>query len=108
MEQLAVEERMIGGNGDRRKRATPKLKPKDDPELLEWYDALYALYPRHDAKQAGWKAFKALKPTTELLDRIADDIEAKIADGTFKPDENWKFVPMISTYLNQRRWEDHA
>lgn len=81
-----------------------------DPELVRYFDAFYADYPRHQGKQAAFKAFIKLKPDRDVLRVISRDIHAKIEAGDWDPgdSERVRFIPLPATYLNGRRWEDES
>jgi hypothetical protein len=73
---------------------------------LDGFDDFWAVYPRKVSKQGAIKAWKAAKITTELVERIVEDVKRRCAT-------EWKsaevqFIPHPSTYLNQRRWEDET
>lgn len=84
------------------------VTPERLDELQAWYDKLYEFYPRHVGKQAGWKAFVAIEPTLEDCKQIAADIKRRVETREWEPTEpdRVRFIPHLSTYLNQRRWTD--
>lgn len=93
------------------KRAKPSV---GNGETVAMFDKFYAEYPRHDAKQMALLKFARVmnecKDDCErnaLLDRMLKSIAAS------KTTEQWtknggQFIPMPSTWLNQRRWEDEG
>lgn len=97
--------------------AEPEDKPKEEPKPKargkrsaykpDWFDALWRIYPRKDAKAAAQKKWDALKPDRETCRAILAGLERD------KRSEQWRrdggmYIPMLSTYLNQRRWEDQG
>lgn len=92
--------------------ALPRVKPKNgkrpDPELVRLFGLFYEDYPRHEGKQQALKAFLKIAPDRATLLRIADDMDSRINDGRWQPDdpEKCKFIPLPASYLNGRRWED--
>lgn len=67
------------------------------------FQNFWKAYPRKEAKAAADKVWKRRK-----LDRIADQIIADVVARVADPGQ-WrdvKFIPLPTTYLNQRRWED--
>ena len=66
------------------------------------FDEWYAIYPKKQAKAAAKKKWDAMK-----LNDIADTIIGHTVTRA-KEDEQWLkgFIPMPSTFLNQKRWED--
>ena len=78
------------------------------PQAVEWFDAFYYDYPKHEGKQAAFKAFVKLDLSKDLLRAISADLHRRAEDGTWEPDnpDRYKFIPLPATYLNGRRWED--
>jgi len=82
----------------------------EDPEKVktsceESFDRFWRVYPKKEKKQETLKAWLKLKPDEELAERIIKEVERR------KQSYDWTkqkgaFVPMPSTYVNQRRWED--
>lgn len=67
------------------------------------FDKFWAVYPRHEGKQAAMKAFDKLKPDAALLETMINAILKQ------KRSEQWadpRFIPHPATWLNGRRWED--
>lgn len=82
----------------------PKTNTPHTPH--EGFDRFWSAYPKKTAKAEAIKAFAKVAPDSELLDKMLEAIEA--AKGT----KDWmkdggQFIPFPSTWLNQRRWEDH-
>ena len=69
-----------------------------DHEIL--FDKCWSCYPRKVGKSPASKAFKKLTEKEHQL--ILKDIKKR----DFGTDE--KFIPHLTTYLNQRRWEDES
>lgn len=67
--------------------------------VLLSFTVFYDAYPRREAKAAALKAWRALKPDDELQDRIILDVERFVG-------RERQFIPLPSTYLRGRRWED--
>lgn len=88
------------------KRARKKNEPKDAPDWKpERFRGFWDYYPRHTSKQAAIKAWDALRPADELIDRIAEALRRQ------KATDEWSRgigIPYASTYLNQARWEDEV
>lgn len=95
----------------------PEDKPKDEPKPKtrgkrssykpDWFDALWRIYPRKDAKAAAQKKWDALKPDRETCRAILTGLERDKRSEQWQRDGG-KYIPMLSTYLNQRRWEDQG
>lgn len=87
-------------------QAAGRKRGRGAPESPEFY-RFWAAYPRKDGKHAAAKAFKALNPSSELLDLMLAAVEQQ------KHSEQWikeggKYIPQPSTWLNGRRWEDQG
>jgi hypothetical protein len=69
----------------------------------EHFEEVLAAYPRREGKEKARKSYIRQK-----LDPLAPLIIEKIVERT-KGDPGWRekqFIPHLSTYINQRRWED--
>ena len=78
-------------------------KANDIPDsFMEFYEA----YPRKVAKQNAIKAWKALKPDAETVEKIIADIHLRLK--TEWQGKDMQYIPHPSSYLNQRRWEDET
>ena len=75
-----------------------QLIPKPDP--LAGFDDWWKHYPRKVAKKAAQRAWKALRPDTELQETILQDTITRTW-----PDEA-RYILHPATYLNGARWED--
>jgi len=76
----------------------PKIKSEKDPR--EGFEELWQAYPRHTARLAAIKSFNRIDPKFDSI--ILKAVEE--SKGT----RQWKegAIPHLSTYLNQKRWED--
>lgn len=63
------------------------------------FDQFWALYPKKEAKKTALKSWNKEKPDLTAVIKALDWQKSSRA---------WKdgFIPMPTTYLNQRRWED--
>lgn len=84
----------------RKKRSSNEY---DDPAFL----AFWKVYPRHDAKQTAYNAMKKLHPSEELLSRILEDVQKRRSSPQWLS-EDGKYIPLASSYLKQKRWEDEG
>lgn len=65
----------------------------------------WKFYPKKRSKGDAEKAWKSIKPGSELVEKILDAItRAKTSRDWLK--ENGKFVPYPATWLRSRGWED--
>jgi len=82
-------------------KGTKKRMTYDDPG----FQAFWSAYPNKKAKPAALKAFTKLKPDTALLDEMLKAIATQKQWAQWQKD-NGQYIPMPTTWLNQRRWED--
>lgn len=82
-------------------KGTKKRMTYDDPG----FQAFWSAYPNKKAKLAALKAFTKLKPDTALLDEMLKAIATQKQWAQWQKD-NGQYIPMPTTWLNQRRWED--
>lgn len=72
-----------------------------DIDLL--FDKFWSNYPRKVARAKAYDAFKKLKPTEELVDKMIEALDK------YKQLPQWQdknYIPHPTTWLNQKRWED--
>ncbi|MCI9585671.1 MAG: hypothetical protein HFH45_03445 [Bacilli bacterium] len=72
---------------------------------LESFEKFWKAYPKKQDKQKTKKWFEKNKPNEELLRTILDKLEL------FKKTKQWEnkqFIPMPTTWLNGKRWEDEV
>ncbi|MHB1153416.1 MAG: hypothetical protein ACYCWE_07180 [Eubacteriales bacterium] len=72
-----------------------------------FFDAFWKDYPKKQGKSEALKAFLKLSPDKELLYKMLEAIKL------FSRTESWKrgngqYIPLPSTWLNGKRWEDEA
>lgn len=98
------------------KKSPHPLKEKDtsSPEeklVEEWFDRFYALYPKHEGRKPALAKFKAImeseKEPEKLLTTILSKLQKQIGAKKWTKD-NYQYIPLPATYLNQRRWEDEV
>lgn len=88
------------GEGRKRKRKGPKAEPDWKPER---FAKLWTLYPCGKSKQAAIAAWDSLRADDDLLEAMGHALVRQMAS------EEWQRgvgIPYLSTWLNQRRWED--
>lgn len=87
------------------KRGVGEKEEKNDAQFDVLFDRFWQSYPRKVSKQEARRAFIKLKPTEAFTDML---IKAVMAQK--KWDKGWqedvRFIPHASTWLNQARWED--
>ena len=80
---------------------TTKGIAKGEQEFATFWE----VYPNKKAKEAARKSFLKLKPDTALLAEMLKAIEIQKATPQWLKDDG-QYIPMPSTWLNQKRWED--
>lgn len=92
---------------ENRKENNPPKAPQGAESAPVWkpdrFAGLWDYYPRHTSKQAAEKAWDKLRPSDELIAKIGKALRRQ------KAWDEWQRgvgIPYLSTYLNQRRWED--
>lgn len=69
------------------------------------FDELWKAYPRKQSKAAAQKSYRKLDPDGELLGALLSAVERQKKTRQWQEDGG-KYIPLLSTWLNQRRWED--
>lgn len=82
----------------------PGASAESSPNLFARF---WKLYPRKQDKAKAAKAFAKLKVTDDLFNLIAKGLTAQAASHDWIKD-NGKYVPMPTTWLNGKRWEDEV
>lgn len=76
--------------------------PVDDLFAKFW-----SLYPSKKDKAKAAKAFAKLKITDDLFNQIISGLAAQVASHDWTKDGG-KYIPMPTTWLNGKRWEDEV
>lgn len=76
-------------------------KVKYSLRFLKFYEA----YPKKESKAEAEKAFIKIRPDDQLLEKMLTSIAWQIKTKKWQKDGG-EYIPMPSTWLNQRRWED--
>ena len=83
-----------------------KEKPRRGFEYTPEFEQVWIVYPNHNGKGAGFSAWqKGRKNGMPPLERVLTVIEkAKRSKQWTK--QNGDFIPLLSTWINQHRWDD--
>lgn len=73
----------------------------------ESFNVFWKAYPKKQAKPQALKAFEKANPSPEELESMLKAIEEQKRSVQWQKDEG-QFIPLPSTWLNQRRWEDES
>ncbi|MHC8408317.1 YdaU family protein [Pseudomonas sp. TMB3-21] len=76
-------------------------------EAQDLFPKFWALYPRKQDKAKALKAWTKLKVNDELFNLIAKGLAAQVVSADWLKDGG-KYVPMPTTWLNGKRWEDEV
>lgn len=88
---------------DEREDSTPPKPPAKKAEAD--FSVFWMAYPKKQDKQNALKAWKKLNPDAETQRKMILAIQAQRASPQWQKDGG-QFIPMPSTWLNGRRWED--
>lgn len=66
------------------------------------FEQFWSAYPKKTGKGAAWSSWKKQKPE---IHSILSTLSWQTKSTQWTKD-NGQFIPMPTTYLNQRRWED--
>ena len=96
-----VDQKHIINNNNKKNNKDERV----DSWMRERFDGLWDYYPhsKRGSKQRALKAWNSLKPDSETVDNIARGLQ--YLTGT----EEWQRgigIPNVSTFLNNRYWED--
>lgn len=88
-----------------KKNGAPRQTKQPDALTLARFEAFWGAYPRHQDKAKALKAFQRINPDTDLLTIILRALEVQ------KDSDQWtcqggQYIPLATTWLNGRRWED--
>ena len=76
-------------------------------EQADLFPKFWALYPRKQDKAKAQKAWTKLKVTDDLFSLIAKGLAAQVVSADWIKDGG-KYIPMPTTWLNGKRWEDEV
>lgn len=77
------------------------------PEYSMEFEQLWDVYPRKEAKESAWIAFKGAKAAHQYPGNpIVLPVVVQWAESPRWQEEGGKFVPMLANWINGRRWED--
>ena len=84
---------------------TETLSPLPPPGESAGFEAFWSAYPKKQNKQNALKAWDKLNPDPSLVETIVAAVERAKRSETWIKDGG-RFIPLPTTYLNDRRWED--
>ena len=85
----------------------PRGRGKRTAYEPEWFERLWQLYPRQDAKEDARRAWDKLRPSRELCREMSMGLARQAASPKWQ-EEGGRYIPLLSTWLNGRRWRDQG
>lgn len=82
------------------------LSKSESKSLDDSFNSFWEVYPNRKDKEAARKAWVKLNPDEFLARQIAEHVSKRAFEDEQWTKENRKFVPMGSTFLNNKRWTD--
>ena len=103
-----IPDSLIPDSGAGAQKARTPLSPGQAlPEYSMEFEQLWDLYPRKEAKESAWIAFKGAKAAHQYPGNpIVLPVVVQWAESPRWQEEGGKFVPMLANWINGRRWED--
>ncbi|MEA9994303.1 hypothetical protein QN382_19115 [Pseudomonas sp. 10B1] len=83
----------------------PENTKPTKPSPLDGFDQFYRLYPRKQKRPNAEQAWRKIAPSTELRETIIKALGKHCLRADWIKDKG-QFVPLPSTWLNGRCWED--
>ena len=83
----------------------PVPKPGKHTPDRALFDQFWAAYPRKQAKEKAWRAWKKLDPDEALCRRMASALDRHRRSQQWQRDGG-AYIPYPASWLNGRRWED--
>lgn len=79
--------------------------------MYVWFGSFWSAYPRHESRKVAFDKFKGIMSKSKDAEETLKQMLSSISKS--KETEQWqkdggKFIPMPTTWLNQRRWEDEG
>ena len=87
---------------DKKRKEKKKRKKSKDTDYSQEFLEFYELYPRRDGRPAPWSSWcKAIDNGANPVD-IMDGLQRALSSGVYNTLP--KYIPMMTTWLNQERW----
>lgn len=96
--------RDVTSNDREEKRRSNTPQPPKGGEYTDEFECFWKAYPNGKGKAAASKAWGRLSP--ENRSQALENVRHRAAHDPDWTRDGGQFVPMASTYLNGRRWED--
>jgi hypothetical protein len=89
------------------KKIKSRRAPRAEPGEPTDFETFWSLYPNHKGKQAALRAWRKLNPDADLVGVMSSALVWQVRQPQWTKDRG-QYVPMLSTWLNGRRWEDEV
>lgn len=93
------------GTGTGTKRSKPTCSPAASGPAHDGFADFWQSYPKKVAKLKAMKAWKNIKPSSQVLAELMAGLDRQKAGEQWQKDGG-QFIPHPATWLNDRRWED--
>jgi len=90
---------------NRKEKRNPHTPTNGGLSVDDLFNQIWALYPKKVGKALAKEAFQKIKPNKMLFDTMIKAIETHSSSRDWTK-ENGQYIPHLSTWLNQERWED--
>jgi len=86
---------------------TPKEVKNKETQYTPVFESFWKLYPKKSKKLDAFKAFRKLKPTSELLNTMIKAVNHQKLTAQWQKDGG-QYIPNLAAWLNGKRWEDET
>lgn len=73
-------------------------------QLVDSFERFWHEYPKKQSKTGAFKSWMRIKPTSADMVKIIQHLDVMCKQEWTR--DNMKFIPMATTYINNRRWND--
>ena len=107
----SIAKKSIANKSTEKNSTTTPLFPKGEDATLpinlqeKRFEEFWAAYPKKNGKQAAFKSWQRIKPTSELHNKIMEAVTTAKQTEQWQR-ENGRYIPNPTTWLNQGRWDD--
>lgn len=82
-----------------------QIEAKAEVLHLDGFGDFYAAYPRREKRAAAERAWRKLKPSRAVRDKISARVKHALDTGEWQINRR-RFIPLPASFLNEKRWED--
>lgn len=108
--QTGLEQALIDPTSSHMVKDKEEVKNKEkekEREQENWFNQFWSVYPRKDDKSSSRKAWNKIDVTEDLLKTILSKIEKAKETDQWNRDDG-QYIPLPTTWLNKRRWENEG